>query len=148
MIAKPKKLKDIAPDIASLTESEEEDVINLITFFYDEYVKKYLMNFENAFLQIEHLGVFNFRYPYYNTTMKDLYKLKKYYTSQIDKEKLREKKTNSVYVNIWENGLIRVNAAIQKLHLLRSRIEEQKIIKNQLYTEKIKTYESERHLEK
>ena len=139
-MAYSKKLRDISADLAKEHGVSEDDVINLITCFYEDCVKKEMENFNNAYLQIEHFGVFSIRKNKFDKVLLDMDRIKSFYESQIEKEKTREKKTFDKIVEIWHTNVEKVAELKLRILELKFKIQELDALKKEEHKIKIQQY--------
>lgn len=135
-----KKLRDISAEIAKEHNVSEEDVINLITCFYEDWVKKEMENFNYSYLQIEHFGVFSIRKNRFEKVLVDMDRIKSFYESQIEKEKTREKKTFPKIVEIWHTNIEKVAELKLRILDLKNKIQELDTLKKEQHKIKIQKY--------
>lgn len=136
MREKSKRLREIIPGVASSTGYTEQEVTELIDYFY-EYVKENLSNFEHAYVLIEHLGMFKLRRSkvdgFIETLDKSIEKTEKILNKQWDKPlKIR---------GMLENQIVKWSVAKERLGKLNNEIKEIDEEKKTHYKEKIKNYE-------
>lgn len=146
MRIRPKKLKDLLISISEKTGYPAEDIKDLVTCFYEDWVIKHLSSFDNSILLIEHLGKFTFRLKQCDTVIKELNNAKLHFTKKIE---LKENSPNTYgdIVNKWKTLVLDIDSAISRMENLKNKMSEQKEKEKVRHQEKLKNYEYKKHLE-
>lgn len=147
MRVRPKKLKDLLTVISEKTGYSTEDINDLVTCFYEDWVVKHLYSFDNSILLIEHLGKFTFRLKRCDTVIKELNNAKSHFIGKIE---LKENATNTYgdIVNKWKTIVTDIDSAISRMENLKNKMSEQKEKEKVRHQEKLKNYEYTKHMEK
>lgn len=146
MKIKPKKLKNLLHSISEKTGYSTEDISDLITCFYEDWVVQHLSNFENSILLIEHLGTFTFRLKKCESVIKELTSAKSHFLN-----KIKVKEDSNVpgeIINKWKVIVADIDSTVLKMSVLRDKMKSQKDIEVLRHKEKLKNYEYTKHMEK